>query len=198
MEAEREIRLAKYWKTVPLPGKERSLKNPELNSLLHNYQRAVRQTVEPITDRYLRELDRLKVGVAKSGDLTAPVKIEAEINRIKPGTALPIEAGVRDYFEGFSKNEFHAWLQENTFQFSGAAAGDTKLTFTGDTMHYDSATALAPTTFTYKLTSSRSLVTNESGFSIQFAKDLSSGVFTSSRGDYELRLVTPPETEPTE
>ncbi len=112
--------------------------------------------------------------------------------------ALPIEAGVRHSFQGFSNNEFHPWLQENAFPFSGAASGDTKLTFTGDTMHNDSATTLAPVDYTYKLTSSRSLAMGESAFRIQFVKDLSSGVFTSSRGDYELRLATPPETEPTE
>lgn len=193
LEAKEEIRRAKCWQTIPT-NESRRLSAPQLDDLRQSYERAVRQKIEPILAAYRAELGRLKASFKNSADLDAMVKIEAEIEKAAAGTELPIHAGAATYLSGLGKDEFHLWLRENTFKFTGAAAGDTRLTFTETHMAYDSATAAATVTYRYKLTSSRSLAIEETSFKIHFTKDLSAGEFTSSTGTYAIR-INPPETE---
>lgn len=199
LEAKNEIRRVKYWRTIPVKGGSRPMKvDSELNSLLQNYENAVLQTIEPISARYQAELERLKTGMQNSGDLEGTVKVEEELNRVKSRAEFPIQAGLRTYLSGLSREAFQTWLQDSVLEFSGASAGKTKLTFTENTMTYDSATARAPVTYTYKLTSNRSLAIEESSFKIDLAKDLLSGTFSSSQGTYELRITMGGEENPSE
>lgn len=191
-EAQDEIEQAKLWKTIPLEHRRGSrMKNSEqLAALQTSYEGAVLETVKPLTVRFLEQLDRVKEEYIAAQDLDAALLVDAEIKRAIDGTSLPVEAGAKDYLSTLSKEEFGTWIQNQLFEFSGAIAGRTLLKFDARQVTYGEG-ATAPI-YEYRLAGTRSIDINggvaNRGFTINFAKDLHSGVFISLRGEYPLTI----------
>ena len=85
--------------------------------------------------------------------------------------------------------EFKKWLQEQTFEFSGKIAGRTILHFYGNYLSYASGTGHA-LYFPFDVVTPRSIDIDSGRFRIEISKDLLSGTFESSSGNYELRVLT--------
>ncbi len=189
-EAQTEIEQVKLWKTIPLERNmgARSLQDPQLNDLQSNYEGAALKLIEPVTIRFLENLNRLKQSYVAAQELDAALLVDAQIKAAIEGKSLPVEAGARNYLSTLSKEEFGVWIQQQLFEFSGAVAGRTLLKFGADRVTYGSG-ANAPL-YEYRLAGTRKIEINggvgEGGFTMDFSKDLHSGKFTSLRAEYPL------------
>ena len=83
---------------------------PQLETLKANYEAAVARATTPLTDTYLRELDKLKAEYTKAGNLEAALEVDKILQSLKS----PSPAGKAD-FQGLtlsqmSLDQFKAWL----------------------------------------------------------------------------------------
>lgn len=197
-EAQTEIGQVRLWRTVPTEHRRgaRMMENARLAALQTSYEGAVIEAAKPVTISFLEQLDRLKQEYVAAQDLDAAVLVDAEIKRAIDGKSLPVEAGAKDYLSTLSKEEFGVWIQDQWFEFSGAIAGRTLLKFDAGRVTYGEGAT--PPVYEYRLAGSRSIEINggvgKGGFTINFAKDLHSGTFTSLRGDYPV-VINPPRAE---
>ncbi|MCB1204389.1 MAG: hypothetical protein KDN18_09020 [Verrucomicrobiae bacterium] len=191
-EAQDEIEQVKLWKTIPLEHKRGTRKpdNVRLASLQASYEAAVLEAAKPVTLRFLEQLERVKQELIAAREVDAALLVDAEIKRAIEGKSLPVEAGAKDYLSTLSKEEFGTWIQNQLFEFSGAIAGKTLLKFDASRVTYGEGVN-API-YEYRLAGTRSIEINggveAGGFTINFAKDLHSGTFTSRRAEYPLTI----------
>ena len=186
-EAKTEIERVDSWTSVPAEQGQRTLVAPKLNSLLQSYEAAVSAELAPLHQRYAEQLQGLKQRLALNGDLTNALKVDAEIKKLQNGAYLPdlaADANADEDLSGFSKQEFAEWLTRQTFEFTGKVAGKTGLKFDGREVAYGNSN---PVIYDYEVKTSRE-VSIGGRFRVKFAKNLKSGHFISSRGEYPLRI----------
>ena len=186
-EASKEAGLVEKWETIPDKIGARSMKDPELNSLLNSYENACKNVIDPITEKYIQTLDRLKSNFTQAGNLEASVHVDAELKRTKQGIGLPAKKGGVRYLSKLSREEFGEWLEEQTFEFVGKVAGSTKLKFKDGKVDYGPEKI-----YDYKVTGNRTVKIEKgggaAGFVLEFSTDLQSGTFISNRGKYPLKI----------
>ena len=88
--------------------------HPKLQSLKTNYDSAIARATAPLTETYLKELDRLKIEFTKSGEIKAALEVDSILKSIRS----PREPGDTD-FDGLtlskmSLNQFKAWISTVT------------------------------------------------------------------------------------
>lgn len=109
--------------SLPLSAEESPALPPRLRTLQENYEAALARATLPITETYLKELDKLKAEFARSGDhasTLAAEKLAASVQRDPRGTGSGAGAGAGDdNFAGLplsrmSIRQFKAWLRTVT------------------------------------------------------------------------------------
>ncbi len=191
-EASEERKLAKNWNSVPFKVGQRTLNNDQLNSLLESYEKAVVQVVTPVTDRYLTGLEDLKNDFTRDGNLSAALKLEGEITAVQSGNSLLLEAARKATNEKLSKGEFAEWLKTHQIEFSGAFSGLTTLTFDDGNVRYKQVSKGTETPYEYKIDSARSILMPHAEWRVTFAKDLSSGTFSTQDNTYPITIKEKP------
>ncbi|MCB1079172.1 MAG: hypothetical protein KDM64_15235, partial [Verrucomicrobiae bacterium] len=73
---------------------------PQLETLKANYEAAVARATAPLTDTYLRELDKLKAEYTKAGNLEAALEVDKILQSLKS----PSPAGKAD-FQGLTLSQ---------------------------------------------------------------------------------------------
>jgi hypothetical protein len=88
--------------------------HPRLQSLKTNYDSALARATAPLTETYLKELDRLKIEFTKSGDLKAALEVDTILKSIRS----PREQSDADFhgltLSKLSLNQFKAWISTVT------------------------------------------------------------------------------------
>jgi len=190
-EARQELERVLLWENVPTAIGEHSLRDPQLNSLLKNYEKAVLKVIPPIMKDYVDSLERLKKTYAQAGNLDVSLKLDDELSKVKSGKSLPVEAGRKIYLSSLSKEQFTKWLQKQSFDFSGTVGGFIKLKFENGKVIYEAGGN--PAIYDYKVISNRAVEINgkNRGFTMKFSRDLQTGTFESDRGVYPVRINQP-------
>lgn len=188
-ETQAELQRLSEWKTVPVKADSRSLDNPQLHSLLQNYERAALGVIDPLVERYRETLERSKAKYTNAGNLEAALSLDEEIENLRSGKSLPGEIAGKAYLSFFSRSEFSDWLKKQLFEFTGKIAGSTLLDFEEEKVQWDNGRV----EYDYKITGDRTVEIGHAfrghwPFLIHFSKDLRSAAFKSGMGVYPLKI----------
>lgn len=155
-------------------------------SLQESYAREVQRVLIPIQEKYLEALDRLRDSYTRAGKLDEALKIEEEIKLAQEWRSLPLDQLRGGMMEELDRKEFEEWLKTKEFRFRGVSS--VTLRFGEDRVDWDTGNKTQQ--YEYKVKGSRDVVIfGSQEFKLEFEKDLSSGVFMSNIGKYDLTIA---------
>lgn len=187
-EAANELQVANEWASVPIEVGKRGILNKDLKSLNDKYEAAVTKVLDAVIKRYIEKLEYLKKGFISRNELDSSILVEKAIKIAQSKQRLPLNLGAKRYLESLDQEGFHRWLLRQEFQFSGTAAGVTNVTLDLNQLYYHPTDKELPKGYSYEISGNRGVDIADGQFQMEFAKDLQSGTFTSSRGEYPITI----------
>ncbi len=187
-EAGLELRNAKEWATIPPEPGKRKLTNENLILLLEKYEAAIAKPLQAVIDRYVEKLQYLIKGYTSRNEIEASLLADKEIKRVQEKQHLPRNAGAKRYYESLDQEGFREWLFRQEFEFAGIAAGVTKVTIERDKLNYHPMNDELAKGYSYTISGNRGVSIADDHFHMEFSKDLQTGTFTSTRGEYEITV----------
>lgn len=147
------------------------------------------RVLSPIQSKYIAALEQLQRNYTRAGKLNEAVLVYREIALAREWESLPLNQLRSNAKAQMGRDDFKQWILKKTFGFRGVQL----VTLQFEEKHVSWIVGNQPQQYDYKVTGDRRItVFGTQEFKLEFSNDLTTGVFESNGGKYNLTISDRP------